>query len=137
MTKSKSQSVKGSKSRSVTPVSEWPKKLDTSSLSDAPLPPSSKLEVTGPKRIDESLKKTLHTVWTCQVTTKSDFARENADFIAMAASMGFITTRIMSEVFGRQWQITANGLQALEQHYGVNTGEESEQLDIFNDYGTT
>ena len=87
------------------------------------------MEATGPKRIDNFIKQVLHTVWTCQVTTKSDFARENADYIAMAASMGLITTRIMNEVYGRQWQITADGLYALEAHYGVHTGENDEEKD--------
>lgn len=84
------------------------------------------MEAIGPKRIDSSLKQVLHTVWTCQVTTKSDFARENADYIAMAASMGLISTRIMSHVYGRQWQVTAKGLNALETHYGIKTTEDDE-----------
>jgi hypothetical protein len=110
---------------------EWPKKLEETLVSNAPLPQSSKLEATGQKRIDNCLREVLQTVWTCQVTTKSDFARENADYIAMAASMGLITTRIMTAVFGRQWQVTAKGLHALEEHYGIKTAEdhsEDEQL---------
>jgi hypothetical protein len=62
-----------------------------------------------------------------QITTKSDFAREFADYVAMAASMGFISTRVNSTVYGRQWQITVRGLTALEDHYGIRTDfEESE-----------
>jgi hypothetical protein len=77
------------------------------------------------------LRQVLHTIWTCQVTTKSDFAREHADFVAMAASMGLISTRIMEEVYGRQWQITSRGLAALEEHYGIKTTEEEDQLGLF------
>jgi len=124
MTKFKSQSKKVTKSALEKPASEWPKKLDTASSSSAPLPPSTKLEAIGAKRIDSCLKQVLQTVWTCQVTTKSDFARENADYIAMAASMGLISTRIMSNVYGRQWQVTAKGLDALEKHYGFKTTED-------------
>lgn len=60
------------------------------------------------------------------MTTKSDFAREYADYIAMAASMGFISTRITETVYGRQWQITSRGLVALEDHYGIRDEEEPE-----------
>ena len=132
MTKSKSQSVRAAKTSLAQRASEWPKKLDTDSVSNAPLPPSTKLEATGPKRIDSMLKQVLHTVWTCQVTTKSDFAREHADFVAMAASMGLISTRIMEEVYGRQWQITSRGLAALESHYGIKTEEDEGQGDLFS-----
>lgn len=45
--------------------------------------------------------------------TKSDFARENANLIAMAASDGFITTRIATGLYGRDWLITAAGIQRL------------------------
>lgn len=131
MTKYKSRSKKAAKTLLAQPASEWPKKLDTDSVTNAPLPPSTKLEATGPKRIDSLLKQVLHTVWTCQVTTKSDFAREHADFVAMAASMGLISTRIMEEVYGRQWQITSRGLAALEEHYGIKTSEEEDQSDLF------
>lgn len=126
MTKFKSQSKKVMKSALAKPASEWPKKLDTASVSNAPLAPSTKLEAIGPKRIDGCLKQVLHTTWTCQVTTKSDFARENADYIAMAASMGLISTRIMSNVYGRQWQVTAKGLDALEKHYGIKTSQDED-----------
>lgn len=73
------------------------------------------------------LKQVLHTIWTYQVTTKSDFAREYADYVAMAASMGFISTRIMEHVYGRQWQVTARGLDVLEHTYGIKTNEENEE----------
>lgn len=81
----------------------------------------------GQKLIDSMLKQVLHNIWTYQVTTKSDFAREQADYIAMAASMGLISTRIMRDVYGRQWQITTKGLDALEKHYGIKTAEDNDQ----------
>lgn len=84
------------------------------------------MEVTGPKHIDALLLETLRTVWQYNVTTKSDFAREYADYIAMAASMGFISTRITESIYGRQWQITSRGLVALEDHYGIREDEEPE-----------
>ena len=129
----KDQYMRRSVTRTVraTKLSEWPRVMQEVE-DDRPPPPSTKLEATGPKRIDSMLKQVLHTVWTCQVTTKSDFAREHADFVAMAASMGLISTRIMEEVYGRQWQITSRGLAALESHYGIKTEEDEGQGDFFS-----
>ncbi|SCW77141.1 hypothetical protein SAMN02927900_04774 [Rhizobium mongolense subsp. loessense] len=50
--------------------------------------------------------------------TKSNFARENADLIAMAASDGFITTRMAAGLYSRKWMITPVGLS----HYYALTG---------------
>ena len=45
--------------------------------------------------------------------TKSNFARDNADLIAAAASECFITTRIASGQYTRQWSLTPLGLSHL------------------------
>lgn len=47
-------------------------------------------------------------------TTKSDFARAYADFVAMAASDGYLTTRIAAGLYGNLWLITSKGLKHLE-----------------------
>lgn len=99
-------------------------KLDTTITSDAPSPPSSEPASRGQKLIDHNLKNTLLTVWQTNVTTKSDFAREWADYIAMAASMGLITTRVAGEVYSRHWQITSYGLAAIEED--TEDGQEKE-----------
>lgn len=67
-----------------------------------------KLETTGVKLIE-----VLSRAWHSPFTTKSDFAREYANLIAMAASDGFITTRLATGLYGRTWQITPRGLQHL------------------------
>jgi hypothetical protein len=64
------------------------------------------------RRILEVIKK----VWLEQVTTKSDFARTEADAIAAAASEGFITTRVGEDTYARTWLPTAIGLEVLEEH---------------------
>ena len=61
----------------------------------------------------KTLTDILSRAWNAPFTTKSDFARENADLIAMAASDGFITTRIATGLYGRTWHITPSGLQHL------------------------
>lgn len=67
--------------------------------------------------------------WRNSFSTKSDFAREYADYVAMAASLGWITTRIMTDVFGRQWCPTAKGLGALNEIYGIDTDEEDKSTE--------
>ncbi len=88
--------------------------LDCTISSNAPSPPTIEPETRGQKLIDRNLHEVLNVVWTSDVTTKSDFARAWADYIAMAASMDLITTRVADTVYSRHWQITAKGLHLLE-----------------------
>lgn len=67
-------------------------------------------------------------MWTTIVTTKSNFARQFADYIAMAASQNLISTRIGGQVFGQQWQITSRGLYALEHEYGIKIEDDDDSL---------
>lgn len=113
------------KTAKATNQKQWPKELKSIST-DKPEAPKKAVEAAGYKKLDSYLKQVLHTVWTCEVTTKSDFARENADYIAMASSMGLISTRIMANVYGRNWQVTAKGLDALEKHYGIKTSQDED-----------
>ena len=55
-------------------------------------------------------------------TTKSDFARVAADLVAMAASDGFLTTRIATGLYGNRWHVSAAGLKHL-QNLTSNTPE--------------
>ncbi|MCB1970959.1 MAG: hypothetical protein KDG54_11185 [Geminicoccaceae bacterium] len=57
----------------------------------------------------------LRHVWTFQPKTKSNFARESANEIAIACSLDWITTSIHGEGWGDIWRITADGLAILEQ----------------------
>lgn len=52
--------------------------------------------------------------------TKSNFARDNADLIAMAASDGFITTRVATGLYSRRWMITPLGLSHLFTLKGIH-----------------
>ena len=51
--------------------------------------------------------------WISPFSTKGDFARLHADFVAMAASDGMITTKIAAGLYGRRWLITEAGLRHL------------------------
>lgn len=65
----------------------------------------------------------LECAWLAPFSTKSDFAREHADMVAMAASDGFITTRIAAGLYGRQWNITPQGLKHLWMVEGIGTDD--------------
>jgi hypothetical protein len=51
-------------------------------------------------------------------TVQSDYARMNADYLAMAASMGLVSTRVYGNVFSREWRPTVTGLGFLQVHLG-------------------
>lgn len=85
---------------------------------------------SGKGSIDAHISRVLIEAWKTGFTTKSDFARECADYVAIAACMGFVSTRIFPpNVWGSTWQITSKGLLALEELYGINTEEDSEEND--------
>ena len=45
---------------------------------------------------------------------QSDFTRTNVALVAMAASMGLISTRIFGDLYGREWHPTVAGLEFIE-----------------------
>lgn len=55
----------------------------------------------------------LRRAWLKGFRTKSDFARMMADEVAVAASLGLITTKIGAHRFDRNWHITRKGLTFL------------------------
>ena len=62
----------------------------------------------GPKLID-----VVHRAYTQGFSTKSDFAREQADYVAIAACMGLISTSVPQVGYGRIWRATASGINRL------------------------
>lgn len=49
--------------------------------------------------------------------TKSNFARKYANEVAIAASIGLITTRLNGVNFGTTWYITKQGLETFYECY--------------------
>ena len=49
-------------------------------------------------------------------SVQSDFARREAELVAMAASLGLISTRVHRNIFSRHWRTTVKGLMFLETH---------------------
>ncbi len=62
------------------------------------------------------LTEVLNRAYQAPFTTRSDFARTNAEWVAVCACQGFISTSIVGdEEFGRVWHITVMGLLHLRQ----------------------
>lgn len=48
-------------------------------------------------------------------TVSNDFARRNAAHVAMAASLGLISTRLFGNVYSSEWRPTIRGLALLNE----------------------
>lgn len=57
----------------------------------------------------------LRQAWLHGFRTKSNFARDHADEVAIAASLGLISTTIGKNLFDRTWRITRKGMDYLEE----------------------
>ena len=104
---------------SVISLDEWRKKQAALSTLRSPSPASIPWEELGLRltEIDEyienlvSLYIVLDRAWRNPFTVKSDFARDGALHIAIAASEGFITTKVDTDSWGRRWCITEVGME--------------------------
>lgn len=54
-------------------------------------------------------------MWRDRVSVKSDYARTNAEIVAMAASLHMLTTKTGVSTFANEWQITNTGLAWLNE----------------------
>jgi len=64
------------------------------------------------------LHPVLFKAWEQGFSTKSNFAREQANAIGACASLGFITTRIKTQkAYGTVWRITKTGIEVLDECY--------------------
>jgi hypothetical protein len=61
------------------------------------------------------LTRVLRVVWRQLPRVKSDYARKAAEYIAMAASLNLITTKIGPQRFAQAWHITSKGLTWLNE----------------------
>lgn len=68
--------------------------------------------------IDIALTNCIQEAYRRTFTVKSDYARANAEFVAMAASMGLISTKLGGNVFSSDWRPTMRGLAFLEVKLG-------------------
>jgi hypothetical protein len=99
---------------------------EKASDSKCPSKLSAKKVKHGQKRIEEELAPILFKAWKDGFAVSSNFAREKAGTVAMAASMQLITTKVTGSVYSSNWQITAKGIRLLN---------ELDLLENDNDYG--
>lgn len=64
-------------------------------------------------------------------TVQSDYARQHADYVAMAASLGLLSTRLYGNIYSREWRPTVKGLSFVNQ--ALNLDLEAEDLDPGHD----
>lgn len=55
---------------------------------------------------------------------QSDFARSYATYVAMAASMGLISTKVHQDIYSGEWRPTVKGLTWLEKRGVTLTDDE-------------
>jgi hypothetical protein len=63
----------------------------------------------------DRLHTLLQFIYERPLAIQSNTARRDADVVAMAASMGLITTQITPHTFGRDWRVTGKGLVLLNE----------------------
>lgn len=71
-------------------------------------------EPRGLSPTDPALATVVTHAWRNCFATRSDYARQNAEAVAMAACLGLITTSIDKAHYGQTWRITGKGLHMLE-----------------------
>lgn len=106
---------------SVISLDEWRKRLGDTSNSTSPSKLSSELAKAGQTPIDEEIQGLVAIAMVVDMsrinpfTTKSTFARLAANEIGIAASEGFISTKVQEGKFTNRWMVTSAGLQFLEE----------------------
>ncbi len=75
----------------------------------------------GAPLLTDRLYTVVHRAWLGGFHTKSNFARFNADYTAIAVEAGLITTRLPDGDYGRKWWVTPRGLKQLWARQGRRT----------------
>lgn len=81
---------------------------------------------------DKRLAEVILEAYRRGFTVASDYARTNADHVAMASSIGLISTRLYGNVYSREWRPTVKGLEWLEDTFGIEI-ETDEEFDDGHD----
>lgn len=59
----------------------------------------------------DRVNSVIEKAWLQGFRTKSNFARIYADEVAIAASLGFISTKIGKDTFDKTWHVTIKGIK--------------------------
>ena len=96
---------------------EWLKKRVKNSNSGVRSQQHIPLETTGQPHIDKTtldILKVIEMAWQKPFTTKSKYARKNADIVGIALEEGLINLLVSPGIFGTRYLITEMGLNFLE-----------------------
>lgn len=87
-----------------------------------------------PDHLDSGLVRVVLEAYKNAFSVQSDFARRESEFVAMAASLGLISTRVHKNVFSRHWRPTIRGMMFLEtNHLTEEEPEENlEDVELYN-----
>ena len=104
---------------SVISLDEWRKKQAALSKLKSPSPQNipwdelglTHTEITNEIAVMMSVYVVLDRAWRRPFTVSSQFARQGAFFIGLAASEGFITTNVGEDTWGNRWLITERGME--------------------------
>lgn len=80
--------------------------------------------------IDKILLEVVLESYKRSFAVQSDYARAQAEYIAMAASLGLISTKVHNNVYSRDWRPTVKGLMLLESDGVPVSNEEREGAPI-------
>jgi len=78
---------------------------------------------------DKRLSDVILEAYRRRFTVQSDYSRSNAEYIAMAASIGLISTRLYGNVYSREWRPTVKGLLWLEDTFSIHIDPEEDSDD--------
>lgn len=66
---------------------------------------------------DHKLYQVVYQGWAGGFTVASDLARREAGWVAVAATLGLITTREADGSFGRVWYVTEGGIRFINNYW--------------------
>lgn len=83
--------------------------------------------------IDAKLFEVVLEAYKRSFSVQSDYARAMAEHVAMAASLGFISTKVHNNVYSRDWRPTVKGLTWLSAMDVSVTEDEVEEAPLEHD----
>jgi hypothetical protein len=64
---------------------------------------------------EKALLAVLNRIYRAPIALKGDYSRKFTREIAMAASLGLVTTRVIGNTFGNHWRVTGKGLRLINE----------------------
>ena len=84
--------------------------------------------------IDDKLFEVVLEAYKRSFSVQSNYARDNAEHVAMAASLGYISTKVHNNVYSRDWRPTVKGLTWLTAMDVVVELDDIEDAPVEHDY---